>query len=248
MRGRVSIKFNISIVITWLQISNANTEEPAAEGQQWWELYMKEGHTVLISYFSPHSKREKKQCRKCPETSSEQAAHHVLALPLMASSNKFRCARVKIQPCSTHTLFFNLLPGGSYTSSLSSKCLPCLCLNLVSSPSICNKLMVCSIHLYITSQLFCMSSLLSHQICTLEKGYKLQTVLQPLQPDSHVHRTWIIVSLSVASMLQTNNATNMQVSLLYPKEYTHSPLCFEDFGGQAKQGFLRGTIWQQSWW
>jgi hypothetical protein len=48
---------------------------------------MKEGHTVLISYFSPHPKREKKQCRKYPETSSEQAAHHVLALPLMASSD-----------------------------------------------------------------------------------------------------------------------------------------------------------------
>lgn len=108
----------------------------------------------------------------------------------MASSNKFRCARVKIPPCSTHA-FFNLLPGGSYTSSLSSKCLPCLCLNLVSSPSICNKLMICSIHLYITSQLFCMSSLLLYQICMLETGYKLQTVLQALQPDSHVHGTWI---------------------------------------------------------
>ncbi len=117
------------------------------------ELYM-EGHTVLISYFSPHPKREKKQCRKCPVTSSEQEAHHVLALPLMASSNKFSHARVKIPPCSKHALFFNLLPGGSYISSLSSKCLPCLCLQLVSSPSICNKLMVCSIHLYITSQLF----------------------------------------------------------------------------------------------
>jgi len=131
--------------LSWqLQISNSNREEPVAEGQQWWELYTKEGHTVLISYFSPHPKREKKQCRKCPEISSEQAVHHVLALPLMASSNKFRCARVKIPPCSTHA-FFNLLPGGSYTSSLSSKCLPCLCLKLVSSPSICNKLMVCSI-------------------------------------------------------------------------------------------------------
>jgi hypothetical protein len=146
-----------------------------------------------------------------------------------------------------HALFFNLLPGGSYVSSLSSKCLPCLCLHLVSSPSICNKLMVCSIHLYITSQLFCMSSFLSYQICTLEKGYKLQTVLQPLQPDSHIHGTWILVYLSVASLVQTNNAIDVLVSLLYPKEYTQSPLCFEDFGGQAKQVFLRCSIWQQSW-
>jgi hypothetical protein len=152
-----------------------------------------------------------------------------------APYGKFRHARVKIPPCSMHALFFNLLPGGSYISSLSSKCLPCLCLHLVSSPSICYKLMVCSIHLYITSQLFCMSSLLSYQICTLEKGYKLQSVLQPLQPDSHVHGTWIIVSLSVASLVQMNDATNEQVSLLYPKEYTHSPLCFEDFGGKQSR-------------
>jgi len=59
LRGLVSIKFNVSIVMTWLEISNSNREEPVAEGQQWWELTWRKGHTELIPYFSPHPKREK---------------------------------------------------------------------------------------------------------------------------------------------------------------------------------------------